>query len=92
MRLPEMQHGGNANENKLRRKEAGTRHGRGRRGKAPLCLLVSTTTEAGKPLWTAQVREVEGVTNSRESREVQDFGSLQVKTANIGKTGREMGK
>lgn len=55
-------HNGNANEDKLRMKEAGIRHARG--GKAPLCLLVTTNiqgkSEAGKPLQTGQVEEVEG--------------------------------
>lgn len=68
----------------------------GRRGKTPLCLLVTTNIqgklEAGKPLQIVQVREVMG-SNIAQGR-VGKFSILVLCKINqqvLGKTGGEMG-
>lgn len=86
-------HNRNANEDKLRRKEAGSDMQTRRGGKALLCLLVTTNfqgkLEAGKPLQIVQVTEVEG-SNIAQGR-VGKFrisgssGSLQAKTTSTEK-------
>lgn len=87
-------HSGNANEDKLRRR--GSDMQIGRRGKTPLCLLVTTNIqgklEAGKPLQIVQVREVMG-SNIAQGR-VGKFSILVLCKLNqqvLGKTGGEMG-